>query len=216
VLSTLQPKRRVLRAKVTVSHAALQPPPELISPPEEQINFDGEFDWGEDFDESADVMETSHSESIDFQQNDFISYCKEIGLNQYLSQVFATKDDINNTSFMENNQLDAEKRGAIAVNRCFYFILHCLQHIRDSVDIDVPTIAEDNLTVPHIITHVLVHFDYFVSIYFKYLRNIKGRKGNTLKEVLRDFDHVFVKYFLVSKEARKLFDNDSSVGYSTL
>jgi uncharacterized membrane protein (DUF485 family) len=171
---------------------------------------DAEFDDEDDIEENIEI--------INFTKAEFVQYCSNIGLKAYLTQLFNTKV----TSNVKENVKEATLRAVKAMNKCFVFIVYSMKDIhqnrRKSSSSSDPGAAASHLaaeerTVLGVVLHILKHFGYFLPRYLDYFYQL-GRKANTVKPMLKEFDEVFLKFILLSSEAKEHLNDSALVGYS--
>lgn len=176
----------------------------------------------EDYDEDSEEEETSAEASssvmhtLEFSSNDFEKYCVSIGAQEYLVQVFNTKQTVTNCA--RANHTEAVKRSSVCLKRCFNLLLYCLQDMhqtnnsssQSSAASAAANLPEDDRSISMVLIHVLKNFGYFLPKYLVHLRAL-GRKASTMKVVLQDFYQVFVKYFLISSFAEQLVNDPAYV-----
>jgi hypothetical protein len=149
-------------------------------------------------------------------KDDFNAYCEDIGILNHLQQVFNTKQLKTNT--VESNAKDAEKRATIALNRVFTFLEQSLFFIVSWTVEDVAdatNLSPYNHSVEGLFVHVMKNFNYFLLKQLDYL-NMLNRAPTTVKQVLEDYEEIFLKYFLLSEAVSPIIPEATVSNISSL
>jgi hypothetical protein len=158
-------------------------------------------------DNEEDTEMSSDNEEDDLynmSKSEFNEYCKDIGILRHLQKVFNTKQLKTNTA--ESNARDADKRASIALSRTFTFLEQSLLCVVSSTEEDennATNLSPTNHSVAGCFVHVMKHFSYFLLQQLEYL-SLLNRAPTTVKQVLEDYDEIFLKYYLLSDAASSI------------